>query len=1044
MASDEFPYMDKNSERRMLFARCNQIKNVIGSRIFSDSENTGDFLFRDGQSSIEHINEGEWLPFGKNDHWGYREQYCWFRQTVTVPARFAGKKIAYETGSGDSAFQFIVYVNGKAVQGIDPNHRYIFLSDRAKAGETFDIALSAYCDDWNFCGQTTLSASLRVFDEDAAKLFYDLDSLLDAANNFHEDDVNRVDIVKEVNKAVNLLALDDPDEETYRASLRAACAHLHTHVFGAGAPVTISAIGHTHIDTAYLWRLRQTRDKAGRSFATVLNLMKEYPEYKFMSSQAQLYEYVKNDYPELYEEIKQAVKDGRWEPEGSMWVESDTNVVSGESLVRQFLFGKRFFKEEFGTENRIMWLPDVFGYSAALPQIMKKSGIDYFMTTKLSWNEYTRFPYDTFRWEGIDGSAVLAHFEPCTENDDRDDFNTTYNAGASPTFALRTWQRYSDKDLNRNVLCSFGHGDGGGGPTRLMLEQIRRLNEGIPGCPVMKQEFTRTFFDRLAKETEGDPRLPKWRGELYLQFHRGTLSSQARNKKYNRRCETALHDAETYSALARFLTGADYPKERINGVWKTVLLNQFHDIIPGSAIAPVYEDSKEQYEQALADLGELKNEALSALTAAIDTAEETITVFNSFGQARTEAAILRLPFDEEIAVADHDGTLLPSQKTWDGSFAFLAKDVPAKGYKTFAVKRGKQSPPSVIRADTKKAETPFIDLTFDKNMNIASLVLKESGETINGKETFGRLIAYEDRPHSREAWDLKCYYDERFWNVDNVVSAEVIEEGAVRTVVRIVRTFNLSAITQDYIFYAHTARTDIVFDIDWKEENIALKADFPVAVNTGRATFDIQFGNVERSTTNNTLDDYAQYEAAGQKWADLSDNGFGLSVLNDCKYGWNVKDGHIRPTLLRSATKPNHLQDRERHQFTFAFYPHGGTVDKAATVHEAYSLNLPLDAVHSEKHSGVYPSEFAFVSCDKVNVVIETLKAAEDTDSFILRLYETHNKTTACRVDFCRPLAAVSECDLMEENDSAIPHEFNSVPLSLRPFEIKTLRITLK
>lgn len=1045
--SREFPYADKNSERKMYAYRCRQIRDHIGGRVFTDSVRVGGFLFREGQNTIDHLNEGEWRPFGDDELWGYREQYCWFKHTVKIPESLKGKKVIYEItpfpdcGWDDSAQQFIFFVNGVQVQGGDENHTFFFLNDCAEGGEEYEIALSSYCDDNNYRGQTKLCARLKAYHEDVNDLYWDLTSLLELISVYDADDMPRVEIVKGMNEACNLLELCTPDEELFHASVKAARDYLDKNVFGAQSDIEISAIGHTHIDTAWRWRLRQTRDKAGRSFATVLNLMKEYPEYKFMSPQAQLYDFVKQDHPQVYEGIKEAVKAGRWEAEGSMWVESDTNVISGESLARQFLFGKRFFREEFGKDNKIMWLPDVFGYSGAIPQIMKLADIDYFMTTKISWNEYNRFPYDTFSWEGIDGTNVLAHFEPSTDKDDKNNFNTTYNADIDPTMAVWSWNRYSNKDLNKNILCSYGHGDGGGGPTRGMLERIRRMEKGMPGCPKVKQEFARDFFEKLEKDVKGSSRLPKWRGELYLEYHRGTLTSQARNKKYNRKSEFLLHDVETLSETAHLLTGEAYPTDAINEDWKLVLLNQFHDIIPGSSIYPVYEDSKEQYEKVLADGSVMKAAAESSIAANIGTKGDSLIVFNTFGQARTDVVFADVPFDGDVAVFDGD-TPLPTQRTHDGKIVFLAADVPAKGYKVFSVKQGVYGDFGEVDADAESAENSFYYLQFDGDMNVSSLFFKESGREIAEGKTLNKLTAYEDRPHQYEAWDIKCYYDQKSWDINDVQSAEVIEKGAVRTVVEVVRKFNSSLIKQYFIFYDHTARIDVKYDIDWKEKNVAIKADYPVDVNAGRATFDIQFGNLERTTTSNTLADFAQFEVCGHKWADLSENGFGLAILNDCKYGWTVKDGHIRPTLLRSATSPNWAQDRERHEFTYAIYPHDGAVHTSETVQEAYGLNLPMYALFTEAQEGKLPEKFSLVSADKDNIIIETVKKAEDSDALIVRLYETWNKKTETTISFAKDVKTAKICNLLEEKDEDVDFLEKEISLSFRPFEIKTLKIT--
>ena len=1046
----DIEFCDKNSERKMLASRVKEIINQLKGRIFPECVDAGEFLFRDGQYTLAEINEGEWKNFGKDEFWGYKEEYCWFKQTVTIPDSFAGKKVIYQINPyPDSrwesrAQQFIVFVNGKLVQGADPYHQYIILSDDAKAGEKYDIALNAYCDDWEFAGKTRLTSSLKTVDEDVKDLYYDLLSPWETAHNYSHDDMARIDIIKSLNTAVNMLELNTIDDAVFHDSVRKAREYLKENIYGADMGVVTSAIGHTHIDTAWLWRLCQTREKAARSFSSVVNLMKEYPEYKFMSSQAQIYDFVKQDYPELYEEIKELVREKRWEPEGSMWVESDTNVVSGESLVRQFLVGKRFFKNEFGIDNRIMWLPDVFGYSGALPQIIRKSDIDYFMTTKISWNEFDKFPFDTFMWRGIDGTEVLSHFIPTQSCDDKG-FMTTYNGYLSPDQVIGGWRRYSNKDLNKNVLFSYGWGDGGGGPTRDMLEHGRRMEKGIPGCPTLKQEFARDFFDRLASEVKDSDRLPVWAGELYLEFHRGTLTAQSRNKKYNRKSEYLYQDAETLGVLAKLLASKEYPSDKLLAGWKLILLNQFHDIIPGSSIAAVYEDSKEQYELVAKEGSEMINESESAVVSLINADGRIIVVFNTLGFVRSSVVIADTPEKREFHIEDMDGNVMPSQITYDGKLAFFAADVPAKGYKTFRIVDSAVESADSVKSGNNEFSNDYYTVKFDGNMNIASYYDKSADRCVSKEnDVLGRLIAYEDRPHNHEAWDIKCYYGEKYWNIDNVDNSEIVEHGAVRTVLKVDRTFNKSHITQYYVFYPHTARIDIFYDVDWQEKRIALKADYPVDVNAVNATFDIQFGNLKRTAHENTTWDYSQFEVCGHKWADLSDNGFGFSVLNDCKYGWTVKNLHIKPTLLRSATSPNHLQDRERHTFIYSMYAHSGDVSSSGVVNEAYDINVPLRSITAEGKSGVLPTEFSLVNVNKSNVIIETVKKAEDSDSVIVRMYETWNRRTSCEVSFGIDIKDAFECNLMEEKDEKLSLSGGKLKLTFKPFEIKTLKLYIK
>ena len=1042
MANFDVPFVDKNSERYVLSRRVGTIcEHIRRDFVFPKSVPTGNFMHRDGQYGIAQLNEGEWNAFdAEKDFWGSPECYCWFRQTVTVPKEFKGMPVVYEVRpyerDWDSAdVQYILFVGGKLLQGLDSNHSYARLLECAAGGETFEIALNAYMDDHEWRGPVRMRAVLRTMDDLALALYYDLLTPLKAANVYEADDLPRVKILKALNAACNLLELTP---EGFAESAVAARAYLEKELYsGERSGITASCIGHTHIDVAWLWRLRQTRDKAGRSFATVLKLMDEYPEYVFMSPQAQLYDYVKKDYPQVYEGMKRRVKEGRWEAEGSMWVESDTNVTSGESLVRQFLVGKRFFAREFGVRTKIMWLPDVFGYSGALPQIIKKSGLDYFMTTKISWNEYDKLPFDTFLWQGIDGTRVFSHFATaCGALQERaPSFFTTYNAQLGPNDIIGGWKRYSNKDLNQEYLISFGWGDGGGGPTVDMLEQGRRMAKGIPGCPAVKQQPSRKFFEELEAQVTGDPHLPVWAGELYLEYHRGTLTSQAANKRYNRKSEWLCHDVETLSALALHLTGAEYPAEELLEAWKLILLNQFHDIIPGSSIKEVYDDSKLQYEQVLSEGEYLASRAMKAIAAKMS---EGVVIFNTLGFARDGVAVLDSP--EDITLLDENGAL-PSQRGHDGKLLFLAKDIPAKGYRRYTASTAKSPGGPSIQADGFAVKTPFLKLTFDENYNIAGLVeLAGGNELVPAGRLGNRLIAFDDRPAHFPAWNLDAYFREKSWWIDDVRSAKVMEQGPVRTVLRVNRKFRSSSIQQDFIFYPHSPRIDIEYLIDWREKNIALKCDCPVDVNTGRATFDIQFGNIERDTHENSTWDFAQFEVCGHKWADMSDNGRGLAVLSDCKYGWTAKDGHLMPTLLRAANGHFAEQDIGEHRFTYSLYPHAGTAAQSDVVREGYALNAPLRAVRA-KGEGALSDAYGFVCASEKNIVIETVKKAEDSDALVIRLYECWNRRTAFTLTFGGKIGRAFECDLMEENDVPLKENGNSIRLICKPFEIKTLKV---
>ncbi len=1049
MAKYNAPFRDKNSERYMHDKKIGNITQMLEGMLITDSEELGDFSFCEGQQPISKKDEGNWKHFEKNEHWGSPEYYCRFKHSFDVPERFKGKNVFYEVNPVDtepwrtSDAQFIVFANNKLLQGCDHNHSSILLLDSAKGGEHFDMHLNAYLDKFEYRGQRIFSARIKSVDPLVWKLIFDIKTPLEVAMQYGPDDMERVEILKALNEAVNFLEIDNPDRAVFEKSAQQCIDYLDANIYGKFTLNAVnSCIGHTHIDVAWLWRLRQTREKAGRSFATVLKLMEEFPEYKFMSSQAQLYEFVKEDYPEVFEGIKKMVKEGRWEIEGGMWVEPDTNVPSGESLVRQFLVGKRFFKENFGIDSKIMWEPDVFGYSAALPQIIKKSGCDYFMTTKISWNEYNRVPYDTFMWKGIDGTKVLSHFSPSRGDDDtRNNFMTTYNAYLSPREIIGGWNRYSQKDLNNNVLVTFGYGDGGGGPTREELEYQKRINKGIPGCPKTVIEPSLDFYKRLEKEVGESKNLPTWVGELYLEFHRGTLTSQAANKRNNRKSEILLHDLETIASIANINLDEEYPKHEITDDWKVILLHQFHDILPGSSIADVYKDSDEAYKKLHDEASATLGNKFNAIVNNIKTSGDSLVVFNTLGTERDDVVITDMPDKNNFVIVDGDGKQMKYQKTFDGKLCFVAENIPAKGYKVFTVKdEPKKSYPSVNATKT-SFENDFFKVEFDKNYNISSLIHKETGrETVAEGEVMNRLIAFDDRPFNHEAWDIKSYYEEKSWYIDDVQNAEIIENGEVRCVYKIERKFRNTIFNQFIIAYNHTDRIDVTYDFDWKETHILIKVDNPIDVNASKATYDIQFGNIERTTHRNTLWDFAQFEVSGHKWIDLSENGFGFSLLNDSKYGHDIKEGHVRTSLIRSSMSPCVDQDKGHQVIKTALYPHSGSVNCSNVVNQANSLNVPLHCVPCGKHDGKLPEIYSLVSVNASNVIIETVKVAEDSDEIVLRAYETWNKRTNCTLTFAEDLKTAFVTNLLEENESELKPEGNKLTVTFKPFEIKTIK----
>ena len=1018
---------------------CNELKKLTVKQRYE----TTHWLYKTGNFLRPENADEDPVPFEPFDcktmHWYGPDIHYWFRADVTVPESFDGKPlwmhVCTQIDEWDDAKnpQFLLFVDGKVTQGIDMNHRDVLLTRCAKAGETYRLELQAYTGILHT--EFNLIVDLREIDPEIQGLYYDLAVPLQAFSRLEPDGKPRRDLERVLNDAVNLLDLRHPYDGNFYQSVSEARVFLKQALYtdlAGDDDVIATCIGHTHIDVAWWWTVAQTREKVCRSFATVLKLMEEYPDYKFMSSQPQLYYFLKERYPELYEQIKKRVAEGRWEPEGGMWVEADCNLTSGESLVRQFLYGKRFFKEEFGADNRILWLPDVFGYSGALPQIMAKCGIDYFMTTKLAWNQFNKMPYDTFRWRGIDGTEILTHLiTTLGVGQDEKDFFTTYNGMLHPDAILGGWHRYQQKDINNDILISYGYGDGGGGPTREMLETSSRMDKGIEGVPKVRQAFARTYFDELKERVEGNKRLPTWEGELYFEYHRGTYTSMARNKRSNRKAELHMMDLELLGVLAD--PKVAYPDAELDGLWHGILINQFHDILPGSSIHEVYEVTKKEYEEMEAQISVLTDERVRALI----REGEGVTVLNTTGFERDD--VVELGDCDAEALLDENGSVYPVQQTRKGAVAFV-KDLPSKGYKTFGkVSAGEEKRPFCLSPDSHALETPFYQVVFDENGCIGQIYDKENDRNVLKPGEAGNLMrVYEDKPIYYDNWDVDIYYTEKFWDVTDLRGFSWVEMGPVRATLRLERQFSHSTITQEIHFYADLRRIDFETTVDWKEHQSLLKVHFPVDVHTDEATFEIQYGNVTRKTHRNTSWDKARFESCGQKWMDVSEGHYGVSLLNDCKYGHSVKDSCIGLTLIKSGTEPNPTTDQEMHFFTYSLYPHAETWKAAGTVPQAFFLNQP--ALVSK---GGKPGEsFSLASLNVPNVVLETVKKAEDGDGVILRMYECENARTPVTLTFNRPFASAESCNCLEEPDGEpVKVDGNKVSFLVKPFEIKTIRI---
>lgn len=1008
------------------------------------------------EHSVPDFSPGQLRPFQLGDFWGGPNTWKWFVARCEIPADWRGKTVALYFNFGRrgeweaTASEALLYINGKPLQGLDTAHHEVVLPEEYVNTGELDIAIKAF---------TGMNGKRGVFDQAemvrintvAEEFYFLLRNAYRAALTLDENDPVFVKVKGFLERAVRTLDYRRPGSKLFYESVARALeglkADLGSIPAGEFRPV-VTGVGHSHIDVAWLWQLHHTREKCSRTFSTALRLMEQYPEFVFIQSQAQLYKFIKEDYPEIYERIKEQIKAGRWEVNGGMWVEADCNVTSGESLVRQFLFGNRFFEKEFGIKSNVLWLPDVFGYSWSLPQIIKKSGLDYFMTIKISWSQFNRFPYDTFRWRGIDGTEVLAHF--ITTKNRPDDWAYTYNGFTDADVVRSAWDNYRQKDINNLLLSAYGYGDGGGGVTKEMLENGRAM-QYLNFMPEWRPGKAGDFFRELDAGIKDNPLLPVWHGELYLEFHRGTYTSQAQQKRANRKAEFLLHNAELFSSLAHALVpGYVYRQEDINKAWELVLLNQFHDIIPGSSIHPVYEDSQKQYETVQKLGKDVLAEACQALVAEMDVAAGELVIFNPLSWQRSD--LVTAPWDERLAgaiVIDDEGNRSAVQKATiagETKAIFWAKDVPASGYKILRVEKSGIDTPATAQepalfVSERAMENDFFRLTLDEKGRLSRIYDKVNDREVLAPGAAGNvLIAFEDKPLNYDAWDIDIFYQEKPYEVTDFQGAEVVENGPQRAVLRLTWRFMDSTITQNLILYRHIPRIDFETEVDWHEHQTLLKVAFPVNVYSNKATYDIQFGNVERPTHWNTSWDWARFEVVGHKWADLSQRDYGVSLMNDCKYGYDIKDNVMRLTLIKSGIQPDPQADQGHHRFTYSLYPHTGSWYEGGTVQEAYSLNNPLWAVPvAAAGTGRLSRSYSLLEKVGEGVVLETVKKAEDSDDLILRFYEYGGGRAITPVKPNLPVKEIVETDLMER-----PVESDDDLEVLTPFEIKTLKVSLQ
>lgn len=920
------------------------------------------------------------------DNWGGFFDCAWFKFTADIDNMQENLVAVIDVGGEGCIYS----KDGSAIQGITNVLGMVdrFQSVKGKAViplnriDNFkDGKILFYADCGNngkggkSAGQACFKrADICVFRQDILDLYYDILAcyqLLCAVNN----NAQKKEITARINKAISIAHNTEPEKVI---EARNVLSEMFDGKYKQN--FTVYAVGHGHLDLAWLWPVRETKRKAIRTFSNAIYESEQCPSYVFNGSQPQQYEFIKEKSPELYNKIKSAVANGNIEPQGGMWVEPDTNLPCGESLIRQCFYGKAYFRKEFQKDVKTLWLPDVFGYTAALPQIIKKCGMDTFMTIKLSWNNINDFPHHTFIWNGLDDSKVLVHMPP--EGD--------YNSNATPYAFEKTYRQYKEKQVSDIALMSFGVGDGGGGPGEYHINMAKRC-ESLRYIPNVKMSSSEKFFDELKKDVSN---YPEYKGELYLEKHQGTYTTQGKVKKNNRQCEVLLHFAEWICTMA-YMQGKAYPHKELEEIWKEVLLYQFHDILPGSSIHRVYEECNARYEIIKKRLNDIIDDCVYFLC----SDDNSFVALNSIDFERT-------------------GYLKHNNEWYRYSLAPYSSG-----------KLEKADLPASLHFSNNVIENEHLKVVFNNMGQIEKIVDKPNNYNCVSS-SFNAVKIYKDRfVHPYNAWDIDINYTKHKPRDMKLAQSREYCDG--NSVVRENKfVYNSSSLVQRIILTENCPYIKVENEVDWHETHKMLRIDAYPKNFSDKVLCDIQFGNIERSTKTDNKIDFAQFEIPAHKWVDVFDGEYGIAILNDCKYGHRVKDGLISLNCLRSPVYPDKTADRGKHTFTYAIYPHKEKPMESELIKIGYELNNPLRI-----YKGSLDIKPIF-NCDNSNIIIETV-FVNNKGNIAVRMYETAGKETDASVSINTAYESIHETDMLFDNAT----EMDLTNLHFNPFEIKTLEV---
>ncbi len=1029
---------EKQIER--MLSKLKRFETILDPMLFEKKARIDSVLFYETADRLYEIPDDSLCSTIKSgETWGSEEAFGWFKADFIVPEELDGKTLFLMPHT--EGYESLLWVNGKPFGTFctkivftgHGNHYCDMLAMNVKAGDKIEIALEVYTGHTHLgCAPLETNRLIKdytyhfdgldicVKDEFIQEFYFDLKVINELTESLPDSSFRKGQLINalyEVHKRL-LYAYDDTDDESFRAAMKAAHPFLKEMLAVKNGPeaAKVGIIGHSHLDTAWLWKATETIKKSARTYSNQLSLMEQYPDHKFVQSSACHSNMLLEHYPELFERIKEKVIEGRYEPNGGVWVECDCNITSGESMVRQFLWGQRFTRKHFGYTSDCFWLPDTFGYSAAIPQIMKGCSVDYFLTTKIDWNDVNHFPYDSFWWQGIDGTKVFTHFNSTAAWPSPRCFNEAV------TGDVKRYRSINERSVTNKRIVAFGHGDGGGGPQYEMIEVARRIKD-LNGCAKAEYMTVSEFMKDLEK-TAVNPNT--YSGELYLELHRGTLTNQHNIKHNNRKAELALRDLEFLTVSNAVKNGEIASDEKIHPLYEKLLLNQFHDILPGTCIPSAHKLS-------LSETNEVIDTAYKLIDESLTGEGDCVSVTNTLSFDRNDPIFLEC---KEGYIADLD-CKQQTYKNLDGKNILIISGLTVPAFSTVKINlvKGSINGASEITVDGNRVSTPFADITFDEKGYIESLIDKRAKREVRGEGyPLNTFIIAEDLPSSWDNWDIDADLECKFADDSVLLSREIVSHGAAALIIRSKYSISKkSTITQDAIYFADTA--EIRFDtvMDWQDNHRFLKTAFDTSVKNNFARFEIQYGNVMRPTTRNDSVEKAKFEVVNHKFTDLSETRFGAAVLNDSKYGISVEGGNMRLSLHKGGVRPDFEGDRGIHRTVYSFLPHMGGFSTENVVRPAYELNIPVLCGKGDFEA------VALVLPKAENIIVESIKPCEDNEkAFIARLYETEGTYTNCPVEFFDGAMKIEITDMLED----VKGVFEGNELSFRPFEIKTLKIT--